>query len=101
MNSKVKEEKDYYFEKCKEQIREKGFYDCSNPELWNDLYDAMKPEFPTLYKYEYNGWQYLIVLNKENPNAILRMIEKKQELQKSVDEINNILQHLGLNPEEF
>lgn len=101
MNSKGKEEKHYNFEGSKEELRNKGFYECSNPELWNDLYESMKPEMPTLYKYEYNGWQYLIIQKKENPDAIVAMIMRKQKLQKEVDEINNILAHLGINPEEF
>lgn len=99
--SQNKEEKYYNFEGSKEELRNKGYYDCSNPELWNDLYDAMKHEFPTLYKYEYNNWQYLIILNKDTPEAILQMIKRKQALKKEVEEMDKILEHLGLNPDEF
>jgi len=101
MNQQLPEEKHYNFEGSKEELRNKGYYDCSNPELWNDLYEAMKPEFPTLYKYEYDGWQYLIILKKENPDAILGMIKRKQAFQKEVEEMNKILKHLGLNPDDF
>ena len=104
MNQTENVEKSYqkrFFEEYKEEIRSKGYFQCSNPELWNDLYEELKPEIPTLYKSQSDGWQHLHVIRPEQANNIAHIIKTKQKLKDEIEGIDFILKNLGLNPEEY
>lgn len=89
--------KDELFYETVEEIKRKGHFLCSNPELWNELYQHLKPEIPTLYKWEDKSFQYLHVIKKDQINNVVSIIEKREQLKQEINEIEFILKHLEID----
>ena len=89
--------KDELFYETVEELKKNGHFLCSNPELQNELYKHLKPEIPTLYKWEDKSFQYLNVIKKNDTSNITSLIEKREELKQEINEIDFILKHLGID----
>lgn len=94
-------EKDKFFLDRVEEIKTKGYFSCSNPDLWNDLYNYLKPQIPNLYKWEDKHFQYLNVIEKEQINNIVTLIKTREKYKNDISEIEFILKNLDIDLKEL
>lgn len=86
-----------YFIEAVAEVKKKGYYVCSNVELWEKLYQHLKPDFPTLYKWQDKNFQYLNIISNDQTNNISSMIGRATQLKKELIDIEFILFHSDLD----
>lgn len=96
--NKIKEK---FFLEAVEEIKTKGHFSCSNPVLWNELYDYLKPQIPTLYKWEDTHFKYLNVIEKEQVDNIVSLIKTREKLKNDISNIEFILKSLEIDLKEL
>lgn len=90
-----------FFEDTKDEIRQKGYFCCSNRELRDELYKVLKPSMPTLYRWEDKNFLYLNVIQREQVNNIVTMVEKREKLKEEIKEIEFVLKKLDIDLKEL
>ncbi|PLS19406.1 hypothetical protein CVD28_03045 [Bacillus sp. M6-12] len=90
-----------FFNDTIEEIKQKGYFSCSNKELWEELYSELKPSIPTLYKSEDKHFYYLHIIKREQVRNLAKMIERREKLKEQVQEIDFIMKHLNIDLKEL
>lgn len=76
------------------KLKKNGFYECGNPVLAEELYDYLKEDYPSLFKFESNGMIYVEIITKNRMNDL---IERHNILSAEANEIHDILSYLSKN----
>jgi hypothetical protein len=90
-----------FFNDTLEEIKQKGYFSCSNKELWEELYKELKPSIPTLYKSEDKHFYYLHIIKREQVKNIATILEWREKLKEDIKDIELIVKHLNIDLKEL